>query len=155
MDIQIRNTPLPSTAHNFDPLSADMFDQQSNWQHLHALCTTNPENSAVELDPVHFQDCYGHGMLLDLTCSLNLSSPLLRESSSHPGFFTPETFSATSPSPPARSRTSTIHSLPESGGVPDLPDETNAKIRKERRRAQNRIAQRGEPQVFLLEAKIS
>ena len=75
-------------------------------------------------------------MVFDPACDLDHSVLLPETPYRHGGFLTPESFSATSPSAAAQSYTSAI-------GEPCPPNGANVNMRKERRRAQNRVAQRG------------
>src|SRR5947207_2978699 len=116
-------------AHHSDNVATAMDDQQSNWQiHLSRYGARPANYSSVQIDQSCTQDRHDCCMVFDLTCDLDYSVLLPKASYRHGGFLTPESFSATSPSAAARSYTS---------------DEANVNMRKERRRAQNRVAQRG------------
>jgi hypothetical protein len=141
---QIRSPSLPPMACNSDFTVIDMNTQQSNRQiYLSRYEARLADYSAVDMDPSPIQDPHDRRMLFDSTCDLDHSVLSPWDSYPHSGFLTPDSFSATSPSPAARLHTSAIHWLPQSGDVPCPPDETNVNMRKERRREQNRMAQRG------------
>lgn len=87
-------------------------------------------------------------MLFGSTCDSDLSNLSQSESCLDAGLFTPESYSVTSPLSPARPSASTIRWVPGSGGATRPLDQQNAKDKKERRRAQNRVAQRGAHPFF-------
>ena len=134
-----------------DHTGTDLYDQQSN-RHviLSRYAARLAEYSAVEVDPSPTKHRHGSRMFFDMTCVPEL--PVLSPGDSYPhaSFFIPESFAATSPSPADQSCMSTVNWAPESGGIPSPTNETDVKVKKDRRRAQNRVAQRGEPLLDLI-----
>lgn len=152
---QIRNTSLPPMASNSGYMATDMFGQQATQQiHLNCYGARMADYPEVAADPSPMQDRHGRRMAFDSTPA-NSSVLLPWESYPHGSVLTPESFSATSPPLAARSNTRPIHCAPQSGGVTSSPDNTKVNVRKERRRAQNRIAQRGGQLLLPLKSIVS
>ena len=82
-------------------------------------------------------------MLFSSTCDLDLLHLSQSESFLDAGLFAPESSSVTSPHSPDQPSASLIRWIPDSGGTTRPLNQQNAKDRKERRRVQNRLAQRG------------
>ena len=138
---------LPPMSYNTDRMSVDKY--HSNWQHhFSRYGATLPDNSAVQVDSNPTSGWRGHYMLFGSTCDSDLSNLSQSESCLDAGLFTPESYSVTSPLSPARPSTSTIRWVPDSGGATRPLDQQDAKDKKERRRAQNRVAQRGAHPFF-------
>jgi hypothetical protein len=127
-----------------DYVATDMYDQQSNRQiHCGRYEARLANYSSVEMDQSPVQGRDDRRMPFDSTRDLDHSVLSPRVSYPLGGILTPEFFSATPPPPATRSHTNAIHWAPLSGDVRYPPDKSNAEMRKERRRAQNRMAQRG------------
>ena len=132
-------------AHETGYMAMNTYDQQSNRpMHLGGYSAKLAEYSAVEVDPSPIQDVHDRRILFDPTYDTESAFLSLGEQYLHNDFSTPDSFSPTPMSPTVRSSTGTIHWTPELGAQPCSPDEVDVKVRKERRRAQNRMAQRGE-----------
>jgi hypothetical protein len=82
-------------------------------------------------------------MLFSSTCDLDLLNLSQSELCLDASLFTPESYSVTSPLSPDQPSTSMIRWVPDSGGTGRPLNQQTAKDRKERRRVQNRLAQRG------------
>jgi hypothetical protein len=138
----------PPMSYNTDGMSVDIY--HPNWQQHHfSRCgATLPDNSAVQVDSNPISGGQDHYMLFGSTCDSDLSNLSQNESGLDTGLFTPETYSVTLPLSLAQSSTSTIRWVPDSGGATRPLHQQNAKERKERRRAQNRVAQRGAHPFF-------
>jgi hypothetical protein len=131
-------------SYNMDRMSTDEY--RPNWQHQFSPCgATLPDNSAAQVDSNPISSLRDHYMILGSTCGLDLSS---LSQSLDAGLFTPESYSVTSPHSPGQPSTSLIRWVPDSGGAARPLDQQSAKDRKERRRAQNRLAQRGAHPFF-------
>jgi hypothetical protein len=125
-------------AYHSDNVATAIDDQQSTRQiHLSRYGARPANYSSVQIGQSCIQDRHDRCMFFDPTCDLDHSALLLKTPYRHGDFLTPESFSATSPSAAARSYTSAI------SDVPCPPNDANVNMRKERRRAQNRVAQRG------------
>jgi hypothetical protein len=112
-------------AYHSDNVATAIDLQQSNQQiHLSRYVAGPANYSSVQIDQSCIQGRHDRRMGFNPTCDLDRSVLLPKVSYRHGGFLTPKPFSATSPSVAARSYSS-------------------ADMRKERRRAQNRVAQRG------------
>jgi hypothetical protein len=132
-----RSPSLPIMAYHSDYVATDTYDQQSHRQIHRGRYEARLANySPAEIHQSPAQGRHGHRMPFDSGCDLDHPVPSQSASYRLGGFFTPESFSATSP-------TSAIHWVPLSDDVPCPPDKSNVDMRKERRRAQNRMAQRG------------
>ena len=140
-------------AYSLDDTGTDIYDQQSN-RHviLSRYAARLAEYSAVEVDSSPIKDRHGSRMFFDSAYVPELPVLSPGDSYQHADLNTPESFSATSPSPADQSRLGTINWAPESGGVPCPTNEVDVRVKKDRRRAQNRVAQRGEPLLLLINA---
>lgn len=136
-------------SYNTDCMSIDRY--HPNWQQHHfSRCgATLPDDSAARVDSNLITSWREHHTLFGLTCDSDLSNLSQSESRLGAGLFSPESHSATSPPPLARS-SSTVRWVSDSGDATRPLHPQNAKDRKERRRAQNRVAQRGAHPFLLL-----
>ena len=146
LGVQIRSTCLPPMSYNTDGMSID--EHHPNWQQRHfSRCgATLPDNSLVQVDSNPISDWRDHYMAFGSICDSdlsNLSNLSQSKSCLDAGLFTSESDSVTSPLSLARSSTSVIRWVPDSGDATRPLYQQNAQERKERRRAQNRVAQRG------------
>ena len=152
--VQIRSIPLPPMSYDIDRIAAHSSDQQSSWQYHLSCCGAElPHNSSVRMNSNPIPDWQSRCMLLGSTCVSDLPNMSQRMPYPNAGFSTPKSFSPKLPISPARSPTSTISQTSESGGVTYPPDLSNTNLRKEKRREQNRRAQRGKSPSPLLSAR--
>jgi hypothetical protein len=129
-------------SYNTDRMSIDEY--HPSWQHPFSPCgATLPDNSAAQVDSNPISSWRDHYMLFGSTCDLDLSSLSQSELCLDAGSLTPKSYSATSPHSPDQPSASMVHWVPDLGGATRPLDQQSAKDRKERRRAQNRLAQRG------------
>jgi hypothetical protein len=134
-------------SYNTDRMSIDRC--HPNWQqHPFSRCgATPPDDSVARADSNLISGWREHYTLFGLTCDSDLSNLSQSESHLGAGLFTPESHSV--PSPPSLARSSsTVRWVSDSGGAARPLHPQNAKDRKERRRAQNRVAQRGAHPFF-------
>ena len=131
------------------PVRMSIDEYHPNRQHHFSPCgATLPDNSAAQMDSNPISSWRDHYMLYSSTCDLDLLNLSQSESFLEAGLFTSESYSVTSPHSPDQPSASMIHWVPDSGGTTRLLNQQNAKDRKERRRVQNRLAQRGTHPFF-------
>ena len=136
-------------SYNTDCVSIDEY--HPNWQHHFSPCgAALPDNSAAQVDSNPISSWRDHYRLLGSTCDLDLSNLSQSESCLDASLFTADSYSVTSSHSPEQPSASIIRWVPDSGGATRPLDQQSAKDRKERRRAQNRLAQRGAHPFLLL-----
>jgi hypothetical protein len=135
-------------SYNTDSMSIDEY--HPNWQHHFSPCgITLPDNSAAQVDSNPISSWRDPYMFFGgSTCNLDLSNLSQSEPCLDTGLFSPESSSVTSPQSPDQPSTSIIRWIPDSGRATRPVDQQNAQDRKERRRAQNRLAQQGAHPFF-------
>lgn len=134
-------------SYNTDLMSVDEY--HPNWQHQFSPCgATLLDTSAAPVDSNPISSWRDHYTLFGSTCNLDLSNLSQSEPCLDAGLFSPESSSGTSPQSPDQPSTSILRWIPDSGRATRPLDQQNAQDRKERRRAQNRLAQQGAHPFF-------